>query len=716
MLDSPTELWISSFDCATNCSRKSKSKIINHDSCYIKYDLYEPIYEKIESEYTQIGITKDNKNKYFRYTTAYFFDNDFSDMLKEAEEIEITFNIMQDNNSYWDLNNSFNNNIILKGHSFENQNEMIENWNSTGIDEFKFHTNCPYYISAYDSFINAIQTDSKEFTFKLNKALIEEFKIHNIKGFHLYCHDSVNGSIKIDNNCKVKVTRFISSYTSKEIILSKESTVVKNKRIYNDDSFLHAGAVNYHNFFMFENDFEETLKIANEIEITFNLLWFLPSEDKSVVINVNNNYLGTHPLKDSLVLTGHCFKNFEDLSKCKTKEEFFELNNLKHYVGIYKSFKAAIENGNTSFTIKLNKDDIFQFLYQGIKGFRIGLNENGTGFWRMSKICTIKVTEFKDEYEQILKVSETSSWININSPTFIGKKDSDDVCYSAFYFFRNLKDDLNKGIENVSVRFYFDDYLESDNSNEFIQYYLCYHDFDNLEQALEHDQIPRKNTICSFKSKRSMNPDSVDIILNKEQIIKLKKAKGLCVYSKNNDKFTVHGNKISIFINYLSEGQHVYSREFEPIESKTYIIEDKKYYNKFICGSTADGYLYKPFVFLGDNFYDFLNKETTNSIQIIVTLENYLMNDGRRSRSSLSDISFYTHNITSNDPNYNAYKYIDHLFTTDSGQDTYYEIYLSSKEIEILKQSHGLGAFIHNNIDNDFVVIKSFKIIVNYTR
>jgi hypothetical protein len=59
---------------------------------------------------------------------------------------------------------------------------------------------------------------------------------------------------------------------------------------------------------------------------------------------------------------------------------------------------------------------------------------------------------------------------------------------------------------------------------------------------------------------------------------------------------------------------------------------------------------------------------------------------------------------------------MDQLFITDSGQNTYYEIYLSSKQIEILKQSHGLGAFIHNNIDNDFIVIKSFKIIVNYTR
>jgi hypothetical protein len=212
-----------------------------------------------------------------------------------------------------------------------------------------------------------------------------------------------------------------------------------------------------------------------------------------------------------------------------------------------------------------------------------------------------------------------------------------------------------------------------------------------------------------------MNPDSVDIILNKEQIIKLQNAKGLCVYSKNNDKFTVHGNKISIFINYLQERQHLYSREFEPIESKTYIIEDKNYYNKFICGSTADGYLYKPFVFLGDNFYDFINKETMNGVQIIITLDNCLI-DGKRSKDSLSNISFYTHNITSNNPNYNAYKYMDQLFTIGLEQNTYHEIYLSSKQIEILKQSHGLGAFIHNNIDNDFVVIKSFKIIVNYTR
>ena len=135
MLSNPAEIWIDSSNCATNCSRKVETKIVREDNCYIKYNLYEPIYEEINTDHAQIGIMKEN-NKYYRYTIAYFFNEDFKNMLEEAEEIEITFNIIQSENSYWNLDNSFNNNIILKGHSFENQADMLSKWDSNGIDEF----------------------------------------------------------------------------------------------------------------------------------------------------------------------------------------------------------------------------------------------------------------------------------------------------------------------------------------------------------------------------------------------------------------------------------------------------------------------------------------------------------------------------------------------------------------------------------------------------
>ena len=54
------------------------------------------------------------------------------------------------------------------------------------------------------------------------------------------------------------------------------------------------------------------------------------------------------------------------------------------------------------------------------------------------------------------------------------------------------------------------------------------------------------------------------------------------------------------------------------------------------------------------------------------------------------------------------------LFRCELGNLKYVEIDLNEEQINCLKNSHGLGAIVRNNTNNDYIVINEFNIIVTY--
>jgi hypothetical protein len=54
------------------------------------------------------------------------------------------------------------------------------------------------------------------------------------------------------------------------------------------------------------------------------------------------------------------------------------------------------------------------------------------------------------------------------------------------------------------------------------------------------------------------------------------------------------------------------------------------------------------------------------------------------------------------------------LFKCELGNLKYIEIDLDEEQINYLKNSHGLGALVRNNTNNDYIVINEFNIIVTY--
>lgn len=719
MLNGPSEIWLNSTACATNILTNTKNQIQSKECYCIKYDLFEPSCEEIENDFIQIGKHRGEDNNFYRYTSMYFFGSDFNTMLTEASEIEIIFDLNYDGPAYLGKNTDsgkdiFDNNIILRGHSFESQEELMKKWNDEdGYDELKYHFNCSFAASIYNDLRTALINKEKSFSIILNEGIIREFKKCNVKGLHLYCHDSIYGSLRVSTKCTAKVLKLKNFYD--DVINSKEAFTVRDKRIYDVD-ILYAGSPHSHAFFLFENDFEEALDKAEELKVTFDLCWFNPSKE-ATLINTNSNFINNDIEKNTVILSGHGFRNSEELNNCKTRHEIFETEKNNYYIEVFSSFKKALEEGRSSYTFTLNKDDIEMLKSKETKGLRIGFKDHGTGYWRMSKTCSIKITKYKEDYSPLYIPSESPSWFNIDSSSFIGHKlDKENGDHAAFYFFdTSLYNYLNfKRVQNVTVRFYFDyESLEEMDDNLNIRYVMCAHDYHNIYEALEFDTVPKANGICEFHVTEKV--PYKDIILSKEQINFLKNYNGLCFYSKNNVTLTAHSNMLSIYVDYIELEECTSIREFDPLSLKTFIVEDKMTYDKkFICGSTDIGYLYKPFMYLGDNFYDFMNKNEIIDVKILIAADHISYYDGRPSAKLLDNICFYTHNISVNNNNYESYNYKDKLFETSLGNSKYVEIDLNKAQIDLLKTSYGLGAIVNNNVNNDFLVLNTFKIIVSY--
>ena len=108
-----------------------------------------------------------------------------------------------------------------------------------------------------------------------------------------------------------------------------------------------------------------------------------------------------------------------------------------------------------------------------------------------------------------------------------------------------------------------------------------------------------------------------------------------------------------------------------------------------------------------------LNNEIV-AVKILIAADHINYYDERPSAKLLNNICFYTHDISTNVNNYESYKYKEKLFETSLGNSKYVEIDLDAEKIDLLKTSYGLGAIVDNNVNNDFLVIDSFKIIVTY--
>ena len=715
-----SDLWLDSTSCATHCIRKGQSDHINSIECgIIKYSAFEPSYIKPEEDFIQLGKYRGEDNNFYRYTGMFFFGHEFKHALTNASEITLTFYLGENTGSVLGkrrdtVQTVFNNNIFIKGHSFISSTDLLQRWNDSGYDELKYHQHCPYFISIYEELKKAIINNESSFKITLNEALIKEWVNYDVKGIQIYCHDNTNTLFRLLDHCTVDVIKFKEFYN--DIIVSEDYVSVKANHIY-DDKVAHIDSLDTNGFFFFNDKLRKILYKAKEIKITFNLMWFLPS-DKHSLIYVNNNYLYEDADKDAVILKGHSFKTREELKSCTTETEMFETDKDIHYIEVHHTFKQALDEGKTSYTFTLDEDDINALYRQEVMGLRLGIKEGGRGFWRMSKICNIQVTQYKDDYERKIVDTLSTSWININMPTYVGKKrNTTDTEYAAYYFFgSNLYNELtSKRIQNISIRFYFNyNSLEEIDDNYNIHYYICGHDYHNLDEAIELDNLVRRNSICEFYVKNN-NPEYIDVPLSAEQIKMLKNFRGLCIYSKQNLTMTSHSNSIKVFIDYASEEEYTSIREFNLNNYNTYIIEDRMCYeNKFICGATDIGYLYKPFLYLGDNFNYFMNKEEILGVKLLIVADHIHYYDERPSADTLKDIEFYTHNVTENNKNYESYKYMNALFRGELGNLKYIEIDLDEEQINYLKNSHGLGAIVRNNTNNDYIVINEFNIIVTY--
>lgn len=710
------EFWLDSTQCATNCRRESKREIFSKECCIIRYNLFEPYYEELKNDFVQIGKYRGDYNNFYRYTSMLFFGTELEKLIKDSSEIQITFELDYDSPVHLGANNDnnkdkFNNSLLLIGHSFRSQRDLLDKWNDqNGYDELKYNFNCPYVISLYENLRSALINKNKTFTITIDENILKEFEKHNVKGFHLYCHDVANMSVRIKSKCEVLITKYKNFYDN--IISSKNALIVSNKHVYNDEC-LRVGSPHNTAYFLFD-ELESFLDKAEEIELTFALSWFKPSMQASL-IGTNTNFLNTDPRENPVVLSNHGFINEEELYNCKTKNELQETDKEHYDIEVHASFKNALEEGKAIYSFILNKDDIDMFKKCNTKGFKLGLkNTQGAGSWMMSKNCTVKINKYKEDYSPTFIPGNNSNWFNIDKPALIGtnlSENSGEHC--AFYFFKNkLYEKLNAArIQNITVRFYFNK-LEYTDNNINVRYMMCGHNYSDINDVVKEDYIVKANGICEFYTNKEA--DYIDIILNKNQIDFLKNYDGLCFYSKQNTALTGHGNKVSVFIDYLELDIYTSIREFDPIELKTFITEDSMAYDKkFIVGTNKVGYLYRPFMYMGDNFYDFINKVDVVDIKLLVAADHVNYYDDKPS-ADLLKLEFYTHDITSNNQNYAAYKYKDLLFSTELGNSRYTEIDLNKSQINLLKNARGLGAIVINNTNNDFLVINTFKIIVTY--
>ena len=446
--------------------------------------------------------------------------------------------------------------------------------------------------------------------------------------------------------------------------------------------------------------------------MTFNLSWTTPTKLQANALDMNTNYLREGSAKNGVVLKGHAFENLDEVKLCTTREEIFVDH---HGISIYNSFKKALKEGHTSYTFTLKKEDIDLFIEQDIKGFYIGLTPNGTGMWRMSDACNVSITKYKEGYGPLFNESNSTSWININKPCFIGADTNiSEGCFSAYYFFDDsMYDSLhNKNVENITVRILFSDIVKPINGT----YQLCYHNYVDVDDIQE-NFVKKQNMLGTIRLK-DFEADHYDMILSRNQINLLKESKGISICSKKNDGFAISLDKIILFIDYDEiENENYYEREFNNTSFKSFVRETKTVYeDMFICGDNPEELLYMPFAFIGDNFKHFINNERVASVEIEIKTASTTNIDGNHTSNNAWYVDFYCHNVSSNKANYELYKYTDYLFTIDLNSSKVSTIRLNDKQFEILKNNVGLGAVIRNNQNNIAFLIEDIKVKVTYIK
>ena len=89
--------------------------------------------------------------------------------------------------------------------------------------------------------------------------------------------------------------------------------------------------------------------------------------------------------------------------------------------------------------------------------------------------------------------------------------------------------------------------------------------------------------------------------------------------------------------------------------------------------NTGQGLLKMPLRTYLIYFHDFINKSDVTDIKLLIAADHVNYYDDKASAKSVN-ISFYTHNLTSNDSNYEAHVYKDLLFKEELGNSKYVEI------------------------------------------
>jgi hypothetical protein len=747
--------WIDSISSVTKCIKTNvKTTLDSFDSGYIRYSLLEPSFITSKDEdVLHLGVRKDDESDdIYRYTGIFFFDLEFNRMIKNAEEIEITFDLEYDKNYEYYIENSsnddkvFRNSVILKGHSFRNFYDLREHWDTIGVKEFTTNYYCPFVCSIYEELRDAIANKERTFSFKLNNSLLRDFESYGVRGLHLFCQNEIDGHWKIKNVCNAKITRFRSEYNN--VIASKESAIYKNTRelktakvkrtkLIEQDTLL-CGDNRQHVFYFFGDSFNDSLHKAKSMKITFNLSWYNPSISSDLNdISINENFSNS-----AIKLVGHTFKTLDEVKELGSdKYAIFELHEGEdiNYQIIKSDFKTFLLEGRTTYSIDLDAEDIEALKAQNIQGFRIGKsNDNLAGQWIMSDHCEVKITEYINDMDVFdYPLDDNVEWIFKNKPVLVGaNKDISVLEHAGFYFFRNFKDELNMHkLKSIRIRLHHEyNAIRNSDSPYKKHLYICGHNFKTVEEAEANDYNYRNHIISIFKPVEGPNADYSDLyITDKDLINKILEYDGLCVYSMRNSSLSVHGSNISIFINYDNGIVEMKNRVFSYLPNgpsdavaNTYLNGSKTVDDRFLCGN-IEGNLLKPFLFFKSDLHDFLNSNINiQSIEIRLVAGESIEKDINgliyKSVQYLDNVELYSHNIKYDQIYCYCYQYEDKLCNTMlmTGQ------YTSIKPVDpvvmnrlhlinTMKNSYGIGAYALNAKNSEFVYLKECQIIVNYT-
>jgi hypothetical protein len=742
--------WVDSISCATKCIRTFKKEIDSFDSCYIKYSLTEPYFESnAHSKDLHLGLRKDiNSDNVYRYTGAFFFDFDFFHMLKNAEEIEVEFSLEYDaSNTYFieDSTNDdqiFRNSVILKGHSFRNYYDMRTHWDNIAYTEFKTNYYCPFFCSIYEELRDALANKAKSFKFKLSNALLREFEKFGVKGLHLFCHNGLDGHFKINSKCHVKITRYKANYNnfifSNDVAVFKNSREIKKAKIKKTkqiiDNTILCGHDRQHAFYFFGDKFNEAVKKAEQLRVTFNITWHRFSDENDLNdISINKNFS-----KSLIKIVGHSYKTIEEVKELNLdKYAIFELssNGADYNPSLYENFDLQLKEGRTTFSFLLEGDKLAQF--ENMYGIRIGKgDDNSIGEWTLADHCELEIIKYKEDQDFFnYVVKGDNDWILEDKPTLIGaNKKVSSLEHAGFYFFNGLNDLLNQGtVKSLRIRFnhIYDVFSEADNAYK-KHFYVCGHNYKSLEDAQKDDYKRDGNILGIAKILERDNPEYSDFYITDPEIIEhMKQYDGICIFSMRNTTLSTHNTFLSIYVHYEEGEVEVKDRIFtyipndnNDIIANTYLNNSYDVDTRFLCGNIK-GDLFKPFLFFKSDLRDFINSNIhvkSITIRFIAgeSIEKEVNGQIYNSVMHLDDVELYAHDVVYDQIYCYCYQYTNKLcnikLMTGQYTDVVSETIIDTVHlINALKNCYGIGAYALNASESEFINIKECQIIIRYT-